>query len=43
MPISPPLYFVPETVEEYVQGFVNKVLMQCGIAVGDGWRADELE
>lgn len=43
MPISPPLYFVPETVEEYVQGYVNKVLQQCGVHVGKGWRSEELE
>ena len=43
MPISPPLYFVPETVEEYVQGYVNKVLQQCGVHLGKGWRSEELE
>ena len=43
MPISPPLYFIPKTVEEYVQGYVNKVLQQCGIKTGKGWRAEELE
>jgi 4-hydroxy-3-polyprenylbenzoate decarboxylase len=43
MPISPPLYFVPKTVEEYVQGFVNKVLHHVGVDVGEGWRANELE
>ncbi|HEY3874630.1 MAG TPA: UbiX family flavin prenyltransferase [Candidatus Kapabacteria bacterium] len=43
MPISPPLYFVPSTVEEYVQGFVNKVLSMIGVDIGKGWRAEELE
>ena len=43
MPISPPLYFVPATVEEYVQGFVNKVLHHVGVEIGSGWRAEELE
>lgn len=43
MPISPPLYFVPDTVEEYVHGFVNKVLQHCGVYVGKGWRTEELE
>jgi len=43
MPISPPLYFVPTSVEEYVQGFVNKVLNHVGIDVGTGWRSEELE
>jgi 4-hydroxy-3-polyprenylbenzoate decarboxylase len=43
MPISPPLYFVPGTVEEYVQGFVDKVLNTIGVETGKGWRAEELE
>ncbi|MDP4200679.1 MAG: UbiX family flavin prenyltransferase [Bacteroidota bacterium] len=43
MPISPPLYFVPKTVNEYVQGFVNKVLHHVGVDVGGGWRSEELE
>lgn len=43
MPISPPLYFVPKTVEEYVQGFVDKVLQHVGIESGRGWRAEELD
>lgn len=43
MPISPPLYFVPKTVEEYVQGFVNKVLSHVGVDLGEAWRAEELE
>jgi 4-hydroxy-3-polyprenylbenzoate decarboxylase len=43
MPISPPLYFVPKTVDEYVGGFVNKVLQHCGVKTGKGWREEELE
>ncbi len=43
MPISPPLYFVPANVEEYVQGFVNKVLSHLGVTLGKGWRSEELE
>jgi flavin prenyltransferase len=43
MPISPPLYYVPKTVEEYVQGFVNKVLQHCGVPIEDGWRAGDLK
>lgn len=42
MPISPPLYFVPKTVDEYVQAFVNKVLGVIGVRESKGWRADEL-
>jgi 4-hydroxy-3-polyprenylbenzoate decarboxylase len=43
MPISPPLYFVPKTVDEYVQGFVDKVLGVIGAREARGWRAEELE
>ena len=43
MPISPPLYYIPKTVEEYVQGFVNKVLQHCGVPTPDGWRAEDLK
>ncbi len=43
MPISPPLYFVPATMEEYVQGFVNKLLATVGVEMGKGWRSEELE
>jgi polyprenyl P-hydroxybenzoate/phenylacrylic acid decarboxylase-like protein len=43
MPISPPLYFVPKSVEEYVSGFTDKVLGQVGVRSGKGWRAEEFE
>ena len=43
MPISPPLYFVPETVEEYVNGFVDKLLGVVGLRASRGWRGEELE
>lgn len=43
MPISSPLYFVPKTVEEYVQAFVDKVLGVIGVRESKGWRAEELE
>ncbi len=43
MPISPPLYFVPKSVDEYVGAFTNKVLQQLGVKTGKGWREDELE
>ncbi len=43
MPISPPLYFVPETVGAYVAGFVDKVLGVIGVREQRGWRAEELE
>lgn len=43
MPISPPLYFVPGTVEEYVRGFTDKLLGVLGLRESPGWRAGELE
>ncbi len=43
MPISPPLYFVPKTVDEYVNAFVDKVLGLLGQRAAKGWRAEELE
>jgi len=43
MPISPPLYFVPKNVDEYVDAFVDKVLGVIGARESKGWRAEELE
>jgi 4-hydroxy-3-polyprenylbenzoate decarboxylase len=43
MPISPPLYYVPKSVDEYVSAFTHKVLGQLGLYEGKGWRAKELE
>ncbi len=43
MPISPPLYFVPKNVEEYVRSFTDKLLGILGVRESRGWRADELE
>jgi len=41
MPISPPMYFVPKTVDEYVGAFTDKVLAQIGEQPSPGWRAEE--
>ena len=41
MPISPPLYFVPDTVDAYVGGFTDKVLGQIGVRTAPGWREEE--
>lgn len=41
MPISPPLYFVPRGVDEYIGAFTDKVLGQLGVRTAPGWRADE--
>jgi flavin prenyltransferase len=43
MPISPPLYFVPKTVDEYVQAFTDKVFGVLGVRTKHGWRAEEME
>ncbi len=43
MPISPPLYFVPKNVDEYVSAFTDKLLGVLGERKSKGWRADELE
>jgi polyprenyl P-hydroxybenzoate/phenylacrylic acid decarboxylase-like protein len=42
MPVSPPLYFVPKTVGEYVNAFVDKLLGVIGLRTSRGWRAEEL-
>jgi len=43
MPVSPPLYYKPDSVEEYVSGFVDRVLHVIGAGDGRGWRSEELE
>lgn len=43
MPISPPLYFLPKTVDQYVSAFVDRVLHVLGVKESRGWRAEELE
>jgi 4-hydroxy-3-polyprenylbenzoate decarboxylase len=43
MPVSPPLYFVPKSVDEFVGAFTDRVLAQIGVRSGRGWRAEELE
>jgi 4-hydroxy-3-polyprenylbenzoate decarboxylase len=43
MPVSPPLYYVPKSVDEYVNGFVDKLLGVVGVRESRGWRAEELE
>jgi flavin prenyltransferase len=43
MPISPPMYFVPKSVDEFVSAYVDKVLGVVGQRSTQGWRAEELE
>jgi 4-hydroxy-3-polyprenylbenzoate decarboxylase len=41
MPISPPMYHRPQSVDEYVGAFTQKLLMQLGEDGGKGWRREE--
>jgi 4-hydroxy-3-polyprenylbenzoate decarboxylase len=43
MPISPPMYFKPKTVDEYINAFVEKLLSVIGVRESKGWRSEELE
>jgi polyprenyl P-hydroxybenzoate/phenylacrylic acid decarboxylase-like protein len=43
MPISPPLYFKPKTVDEYVSSFTDKLMAILGEGSTKGWRSEELE
>jgi polyprenyl P-hydroxybenzoate/phenylacrylic acid decarboxylase-like protein len=43
MPISPPMYYLPGTVEAYVNEFTDRVLAQLGVRPGRGWKGEELE
>ena len=43
MPVSPPWYQSPKSMEDVVGGFVDKVLRVLGVDVPGGWRAGELE
>jgi len=43
MPVSPPWYKNPGSMDEVVDGFVDKVLPVIGVEVSGGWRADALE
>ena len=43
MPISPPWYQRPATVDDVVAGFSRKLLALLGEDAGPGWRAEELE
>lgn len=41
MPISPPMYHRPATVDDFVGAFTDKLLMRLGIDKGPGWRREE--
>jgi 4-hydroxy-3-polyprenylbenzoate decarboxylase len=43
MPISPPWYVEPKSLDDLVAGFTGKVLALLGEDAGPGWREAELE
>lgn len=43
MPLSPPMYFIPKTVDEYIGAFVEKLLGLVEVRTPKGWRSEELE
>ncbi len=43
MPISPPLYFTPASVQDFIGSFTTRVLAQLGMDTGRGWRGKEFE
>ena len=43
MPIAPPLYTAPKSVEDFVGAFTDKVLGVLGMRTAPGWRAEEME
>jgi 4-hydroxy-3-polyprenylbenzoate decarboxylase len=43
MPISPPWYVEPKSLDDLVAGFTGKVLALLGEDAGPGWREEELE
>ena len=43
MPVSPPWYREPTSLEDAVRGFTGKVLATLGEGVDPGWRAEALE
>jgi 4-hydroxy-3-polyprenylbenzoate decarboxylase len=43
MPISPPWYSGPKSLDDLVGGFTDKVLALLGERTGPGWRQEELE
>lgn len=43
MPVSPPWYAGPKSLDELVGGFTDKILALLGEGPGPGWREEELE
>jgi 4-hydroxy-3-polyprenylbenzoate decarboxylase len=43
MPVSPPWYRIPRTLDDLIGGFTDKILGVLGENAGAGWREAELE
>ncbi len=43
MPLSPPFYHNPKTLEEMVAQFADKVIGECGFSTEFAWRSEALE
>ena len=43
MPVSPPFYMVPKSLDDLVAAFADKVIGTLGLPVAAGWRSSELE
>ncbi len=43
MPVTPPWYMNPASVDAVVAGFTDKLLGLLGESAGEGWREDDLE
>lgn len=42
MPVCPPFYRDPKSMDDLVDGYVDKVLMAIGLVEPKGWRAEQL-
>ena len=43
MPVSPPFYMAPNSLEDLLRSFADKVIGTLGLPVAAGWRSSELE
>jgi 4-hydroxy-3-polyprenylbenzoate decarboxylase len=43
MPVSPPFYMAPRSLEDLQSAFVHKVISLLGLPVPAGWHSSELE
>ena len=43
MPVSPPFYMNPKSLDDLVSSFADKVISTLGLPVAAGWRSSELE